>query len=305
MLIIGKMLVFLILMLVGLALAKFKIIDENTGRKLSAIVLYVANPALLLNSSQAAHTIPNSKLLTAALIACVMYAALIALAAFLPKLLRLRRSEACAYTLMTVFSNIGFMGIPLISEIIGSGAVLYASAFIIPFNILIYTYGAAILQRCAPEGEKKRFAVRDILNPGVVSGVAAVALYLLRIRLPEVLTAPLGYLSSLTSPVSMMVIGAALAGVNFRSFLTDGRLIAFSALKLLAVPLLGGLLLKTILGGGDLLGVCIVMLSAPVASMTVMMAQQYGGEYTLLSKGVTLTTLLCVVTIPAVFAVLL
>jgi malate permease and related proteins len=305
MMIFDKMLIFLILMLVGLLLAKLRIIDEQTSRKLSAIVLYVANPALILNSSQTEHTIPDSQLLTALLIAVAMFALLIAAAAILPGIMRLKQNEANAYAMMTVFSNIGFMGIPLISEIIGSAAVLYASVFILLFNILFYTYGVMIQQRGADSASQIRFSFRRFINPGVISSIIAVTFYLLRVRLPDVFTAPLGYLGNLTAPVSMMIIGATLAGVNIRSFFTDGKLLAFSVLKLLVLPILGGLLLKAFIGAGDLLGVCIVMLSTPVGSMTVMLAQQYGGEYTLLSKGVTLTTLLCVATIPIVFAVLL
>lgn len=304
MLIIEKILIFLILMLVGLLLVKVRILDEHTSRKLSAIVLYVANPALILMSSQTEHSISGAQLLTAVLIAAVMYAALIAVAAILPRLLRAERNQANAYTMMTVFSNIGFMGIPLISEIYGSSAVLYVSVFILLFNILIYTYGVMVLRRGTAPDAKERFSLRKFINPGVISGIVAVAFYLLDIRLPEIFTAPLGYLSNLTAPLSMIVIGATLANVAFRSFFTDGRLMVFSAVKLLVLPIIGCFLLKQFIGGGVLLGVCAVMMSTPVASMTVMMAQQYGGEYTLLSKGVALTNILCIATIPIVFALL-
>ncbi|MBN1778090.1 MAG: AEC family transporter [Clostridiales bacterium] len=305
MLILSKMVVFLILMLVGLLLAKVRILDEHTSKKLSAVVLYVSNPALIINSSQTEHVIPGAELLTAVGIAAAMYAVLILVAAVLPKLLRLKRDQAGAYAMMAVFSNIGFLGIPLINEILGSQALLYVSIFIIIFNILIYTYGVVILQRGAAEPSQKRSSLRKLVNPGVISGVIAVAFYLLGVKLPEVVTSPLSYLSDLTAPLGMIIIGAALAHVKLRLFFTDYKLLIFSVIKLLIIPIALCFLLKAFIGGGDLLGVCIVMMSTPVASMTVMMAQQYGGEYTMLSRGVTLTTILCIATIPAVFAVLL
>ena len=285
MLIVEKMLIFLILMLVGLLLTKLRIIDGETGRKLSAIVLYVANPALIINSSQAERVIADADLLTALLIAGAMYVLLLLIAAALPKLLRLHKDEASAYAMMTVFSNIGYMGIPLVAELIGSAAVLYVSVFVLLYNLLIYTYGVMILQRSATPGAPMHFSLRRCINPGVVASLIAVALYLLHIRLPEVLTTPFSYLSNLTAPLGMMIIGITLAGVQFRSFLTDGKLLAFSALKLLVLPILGGLLLKALIGTGDLLGVSIVMMSAPVGSMTVMMAQQYGGDAALAVQG--------------------
>ncbi len=305
MLILEKMIVFLLLMLTGLLLAKARILDDHTSRKLSAIVIYVANPALILQSSQAERLISNAALLTAAGIAAVMYAVLITAAALLPRCMKLSRSQQNAYAMMTVFSNIGYMGIPLIGEIIGKAALLYVAVFIFFFNLLVYTYGVWVLQRGADLAVQKHGMLLKAVNPGVISGLVAIALYLLHVTLPALLLTPITYLSNLTAPVSMMVIGASLAGVKLRSFVTDGKLLAFSALKLLALPILGGLLLKALIGPGDLLGVCIVMLGTPVASMVVMMSQQYGGDTTLLSKGAALTSILCIVTIPIVFAVLL
>lgn len=305
MLIIEKMLVFLILMLIGLLLVKVRILDEKTSRELSALVLYVANPALIINASQTEHIIPGAELLTAVIVAAVMYAVLIAVAAMLPRIMKLKQDQASAYALMTVFSNIGYMGIPLISEILGTQALLYVVVFILLFNILMYTYGVMILQRGTDSASHARSSLRKLINPGVLSGIVAVTFYFLRIQLPEVLSAPLKYLSSLTAPLSMIIIGVALANVKIRSFFTDFKLLGFSAFKLLLLPLLFCYVLKLFIGEGDLLGVCIIMMSTPVASMTVMMAQQYGGEYTLLSKGTMLTTILCIATIPIVFAVLL
>ena len=305
MLIAEKMLIFVILMLVGLLLVKRKIIDERTSRSLSVIVLYVANPALIIMSSQTEHTIPGTQLLTAVLIAAALYAVLIASGTILPKLLRVGQSQESAYTMMTVFSNIGYMGIPLVSEIYGKAALLYVSIFILLYNMLIYTYGVIILQRKANPAARERFSFRKCLNPGVISSIIAVIFYLLKIRIPEILTTPLGYLSNLTAPLGMMIIGVVLADIKIRSFFTEYKLPLFAVIKLLILPIVSCFVLKLMIGTGDLLGVCIVMMATPVGSMTVMMAQQYGGESTLLSKGVAMTTLLCIVTIPIVFAVLL
>ena len=190
MLIIEKMLIFLLLMLVGLLLARIRMLDEKGSRTLSAIVLYVANPALIINASQTEHIIPGGELLWTVAIAAVMFAVLIAVAAVLPKLMRLERDEANAYALMTVFSNIGYMGIPLISEILGEQALLYVAVFIILFNILIYTYGVMVLQRGTVQNVQPQHLLRKLINPGVVSGIIAVAFYLLRVQLPTVIAAP-------------------------------------------------------------------------------------------------------------------
>ena len=305
MLIVEKMLVFLILMMVGLLLVKVRIIDEATSRKLSAIVLYVANPALIINSSQTEHVIPGAQLLTTLLIVMVMFVALVGIAVVLPKLLRVDREQRNAYAVMTVFSNVGFLGIPVVNELLGSQALLYVSVFVLVFNMMIYTYGIMTLQRGTVEASQKVPVWQMIVNPGVLSSIIAVTLYLLNIGLPQVITAPLSYLGNLTAPLSMIIIGAALAHVKIREFFTDWKLLVFSMIKLLALPIAFGFLLKMIIGGGDMLSVCIIMMGVPVGSMTVMLAQEYGGDVPLLSRGVTLTTALCVVTIPLVITLIL
>jgi len=306
MLVIEKMLVLIILMLVGVLLVKIHILDEETSRKLAVIVINVANPALIINSSQTDHSVPGSELLTAVIVAMILYAVLILAAAVLPKIMKLKQEQANAYAIMIVFSNIGYMGIPLVSELLGASAMLYLSVFILFFNILIYTYGIMLLQRgVTASSVQQRFSAKKLFNPGVVASIIAVALYLLRTRLPELITVPLEYLSNLTAPIGMLIIGVALANVKLRELFTDYKLLIFSLVRLLVVPLVSCFILKHFIGGGELLGVCVVMMSTPVGSMTVMMAQQYGGDTELLSKGVTMTTLLCIVTIPLVFAVLL
>jgi len=304
MLIVEKMLVFLLLMMVGWLLVKVKIVDENANQKLTSIVLYVANPALIIMSSQTEHNISNTQLLITLLIATAMFALLIGVAAVQPKVFRLDQSQANAYALMTVFSNIGYMGIPLVSEIIGTSALLYVTVFILLFNILIYTYGIMVLQRGTVQTAGKQSMLGKFANPGVISSIIAVALYLMNIQLPGVLSSLLQHLSNLTAPVSMMLIGAALANVKILSLFTDWKLLVYSAVKMLALPIAVGLLLKQFIGG-DLLSVCIVMISTPAGSMSAMMAQQYGGDTMLISKGVLLTTFLCIATVPIVFAVLL
>jgi malate permease and related proteins len=304
MLIVEKLFVFFLLMLTGLVLMKTGVLDENACKKLSAIVINVANPALILRSALSADKVPPSELLVTAVIAVALFTVLLGVGALLPRLLRVKGQVADAYSLMIIFSNIGFMGLPLISAIFGDSALLYATVFFVPYNLLIYTYGERLIHHPDGKGGRLTASLKKALNPGVIACVAAVTIYLTGVRVPDVIASPVEYLSNLTAPLSMMVIGASLAGVKVKEFFTDGRMLAFSAVKMLALPIALCLLLRLVIGNGVLLGVCVVMTAAPVGSMTAMMAQEFGGEYRLISKGVALTTILSVVTIPIVFAVM-
>ena len=98
----------------------------------------------------------------------------------------------------------------------------------------------------------------------------------------------------------MMVIGASLATIRFKELFTDGKLLIFSGIKLLLIPILGVLLIKQVISNEVILGVCMIMLATPVGSMTAMLAQDTGGDYELATRGVTLTTILSVATVPIV-----
>ena len=98
----------------------------------------------------------------------------------------------------------------------------------------------------------------------------------------------------------MMVIGASMATIDIKKLFTDVKLLLFSALKLIVVPIVGLFILKTFIQSEMILGVCMVMIATPVASMTAMLAQQYDGDYELASRGVALTTILSVITMPLV-----
>ena len=98
----------------------------------------------------------------------------------------------------------------------------------------------------------------------------------------------------------MMVIGDAMSQMNIKELLKDKKLMIFTGIKLLIIPIIGLFIVKQLGLNDMLLGVCLVMLSTPVGSMTAMLAQQYDGNYELASKGVALTTLLSVVSMPIV-----
>ena len=98
----------------------------------------------------------------------------------------------------------------------------------------------------------------------------------------------------------MIIIGDSLAQIPLKQLFADKRLLIFSLLKLIPVPVLGTFAVLALGVSPEVAGVCMIIFAAPVASMTVMLAQEYGGSLELATKGVALTTLLSVATIPLV-----
>lgn len=304
MLLLQQMIVLFILMGVGFLCYKMGMITDAVSKKLSAIVVNIANPALVLTGCMGEGKIEGRELLLTAGLVAAVYIALVILAMLLPALLRVEKKSRGTYQAMTIFSNIGFMGFPVVSALYGSSAVLYASLFTIPYNILIYTFGVSAMAAGEKSDWKESFSFKRIFNVGVIACIITIFVYLLQIPVPEFLKLTVTHLSNLTAPLSMMVIGSSLATINIRKLFTDGRLLLFSALKLLVIPILGMMLIRQFVNDDIICGVCMVMLATPVGSMTAMLAQQYEGDYEMASKGVALTTILSVVTMPVVSMIL-
>lgn len=305
MILLQQMIVLFLIMIVGFVCRRIGIINDEASKCLSGIVVNVANPALILSSTiNKESTIAGKELLLTVVLAIVIYAILLLLAEILPRLLRVSKADFGVYKAMTVFSNIGFMGFPLLVAMYGSESLLYASIFLIPYNVLIYTYGIHAMQLPTKQQTSKeknhRIAWNKIFNIGVIACIVTILLYITKPTVPVFIEDTVTNLSNLTAPLSMLVIGDAMAKMKLKELITDKKLLVFSAVKLLVIPVIGLFVLKMLGLPELLLGVCLVMVATPVGSMTAMLAQQQGGNYELASKGVALTTLLSVLTMPIV-----
>ena len=351
-----QMIVMFLMMAVGYLCYRKQILTEEVSKKVSAIVVNVANPCMILSSALTDQQMQGRELVQTLAIVVMMYVFLLVMAQLLPRILCIQKESRGAYAAMTVFANIGFMGFPVLAAMYGNGALLYGAVFQIPFNILIYTYGVAVLTRkpgaCAktepgvnaevdvkaePNGKtgERQDAqgitaavngmseniengsgqqgklqgtveiVKKIFNIGVIACITAMLLYFLQTPVPSFLQAFITNLGNLTAPLSMMIIGASLAQMPLKELFLDKKLLLFSLVKLLLLPAVWMIMVNRVAEQEILRGVCLVMMATPAGSMTAMLAQQYGGDYETASRGVALTTVLSVITMPLLAAIFL
>lgn len=295
MLLLQQMLVLFIYMMLGFFLARKGVLDERAGKTFSWMVVNVANPALIiLPTINKETTLSPEQIWEALKLAVIMYVALIVIAKVITMFMR-TSMEKNLYQMMMIFNNIAFMGFPIVAAAYGPDALLYSALFTLPFCLLIYTYGIVLI---TANGEKLK--LRSIFNIGVIAVIFALAMLFIKPDMPEfVITATKG-VSNLTGPLSMMVIGISLAGMKLKDVFCDKTLWLFSFVKLLVIPIIGTLIVIRLLDNDLLCHVCMVMLGTPVASMVVMLAQTYDADSELMSRGVALTTILSVITIPMV-----
>lgn len=295
-----QLLILFFFMLLGFGMAKIKILDQHNSGFLSWLIVNVANPALIL-SGGIGNSIDRRELFKVVLVAAGVYLFLIAVSEMAVRLLGVDRKETGICKVLLIFTNMGFMGFPLLDAMYGAEALLYGAVFLLLFNLLIYTYGIFCIAGTAGSPAE---ILKKFVNPGAAAGILAVMLAFFRVELPESVNQTVSMLSNLTAPLSMMVIGASFLEVQWKGFLRDIRLLIFVALRLVIIPVLGMMILRNFVSNQYLQGVCFVTLAAPSGSMAAMLARQYRADYVTASKGIGLTTLLSVITMPLLFWVL-
>lgn len=299
MLLLQQMIVLFIFMGIGLFCGKKGFISDSSAKTLSFIVVNIANPAMILNAGLSDEaSIQGKELAFMFILAIGVFAFLILLGYIIPPILRVPAEDIGPYKVMIIFNNIGFMGFPILQAAYGPQSLLYASLFLFPFNILIYTYGIACMGKNSQE--KESFDLSKAVNVGTIACAVSLIIYIFGIPIPDFLKTTASSLSGLTGPLSMMVIGQSMINMKAKEMFGDIRLFIFSLIKLVAVPVVGIMILKLFITDELILNVCYIMLATPVASMAAMLAQQFDGDYKLASKGVALTTILSVITIPLV-----
>lgn len=134
-----------------------------------------------------------------------------------------------------VFTNCGFMGLPLLDALYGSEGLFLGSAFIMVNNLLLWTYGVGQLSRDVPRAERLR---NTFINPGVISNLIGLFCFLTPFKLPVVPATAVSYLASLNTPIAMIAVGAFLAQCDLRECFRDTQVYFVSALRLLILPLI-------------------------------------------------------------------
>ncbi|SFU44126.1 AEC family transporter [Butyrivibrio sp. M55] len=306
MILMRQMIILFLLMLVGYVCRRIKILTEDSFRPLSVIVTQIANPALILSSgAENALDVSSLELVKTVGFTFLIYGLLLVAGKVILRFIRVENSKRNIYELMLMFSNIGFMGIPLVKMVFGPKEFFYITVFQIPYDILIYTYGVYLLCNvCEDNSLSVKQRIKNLVNPGSVAAIGAMIIYLSSFKLPEIVTEPLGMLGNLAAPLSMMVIGASFCNVDFKSIISDYKLVLFSLLKLIVMPMILMILIAQFGVSKEMLHVCLIVFATPVGSMVVMFAQQFGTGREIAGKCVAFTTLLSVATIPLLQVVL-
>ncbi len=293
--------VLILFIMIGMGAAcKFARLMNDEGVKgITNLELSVVTPCLLIMSFQREYGADQLKTIGLSAAIAVAFHALSILLAHL--LIHDRdASRQAVLRFSTVFTNAGFMSLPLQYALLGADGVFCGAVVVGFFQVLVWTYGVWLMG-----GTSSDFSLHHILlNPGVCGIAGALLLFVCRIRLPHVVAQPLNYMAALNTPVAMVIIGYHLASSRFGAALRDPKAILAMALRLVVSPAIT-LAALWLLGLRDhtIFVATVVAASAPVAAITTMFAVRYDHKPQLSVELVSISTLLSVVTMPFIVGV--
>ena len=294
-----QMVMIFILILTGFVLYKKKIISDGASKDLSALVVNVCSPGLIIVSMfNDLSQIPRENVIFVGIIGVIFYLLLIFFGYFLVWVLKVPGNLKNAYVLMTVFGNTGFIGIPVALAIIGPESMVYVIVFNFLFNLSIFTVGIMLLKKDTP-GKKQSW--KDYLSPGLIACIAAFGIYWFQIQLPEEIETLAGYYGNACTLLSMIVIGISLAGMKAKDTLKNKRLLAFVFIRFIVFPILLALALRPVLSDLLIRAVVVLMAALPVGNFSAMLCEQYGRDPKPIAEGIVVTTILSVFTITLTF----
>lgn len=291
-----------VLVAVGAIADKTGIYTEKVAKSCTDLLFYIITPAVIIESFYSLEY--NAETAKSLFIAMGCGFALHVVSACISSLVfnKCDIEQGCIYKYSCAYGNCGYMALPLANAVLGDEGVFYCSAVIISFQVFSFTHGIYTITK-GKQGEKVKFdAKKLILNPGVISVIIGLPIFLLSVKLPEIVSSPINYIASLNTPVAMLIFGTYIANTDFRSIFKNWRIFAVALVKLIILPILLLSAFRLVGITGPLLVALSISAGAPPANNTVMFAAKYDRNTGLASQTVAVVSFISIITLPIMIA---
>ena len=292
-----QVLVLFVLIGVGFLCGKKGILTDHSSKHITDIVLYIVTPCVMVSAFQRNFSM---ELVGNIIIGVIFSAVIIAISILIAKITFHDKNKVdnSVYKFATIFSNCGFMSLPLQKAILGDDGWFYGSIFIAVFNIFLWTYGLVMMS-----GDKKQLSLKKLaLNPGIVGVVIALILFVSGIELPYIVAKPIEYLSDLNTPLPMLVVGFYLSQANLKKAFTGAKIYLTLAVRLIIIPLIAVAAMTVLKIDSAITVSFTIACAAPTAATTTMFSAKFNRNVELSVSLVASTTIVSIITLPAVVA---
>ncbi len=308
---INQLIELFIIICIGYLMFRINILNETVNRHINALIVNVTMPCMILcavlNIDSSAR--PSASTVSALFAVSIGYFIVMPVLAFIlvkimRKTMRIKENRQGAYMFMLIFSNVGFMGIPLLRAAFGAQAeiaVFFAAVLNIFFNLSVFTYGVLLIGY----GDEKKTSIhlKSLLSPGILSALLGLLVYITNFHFPPALEAvnhTVETVGDLTPPLAMLLVGSTLASMPFGDVFNEWRVYVFSVIKQILLPILLYPLYRLLISDDLLFNVMFIEFLMPVANIALILCTQYNLDKKFASKVIFITTILSLVTIPLV-----
>lgn len=290
-----QVVILLILILIGVVLAKGKVLTESGVKSMTDLVLYTVTPCVIIKSFIRDYDPATlKKLLISFLIALLAHIAFILLAHLIIHDKDKTKERVLRYG--TVFSNCGFMSIPLQQALFKDEGVFYATSYIAMFQLFIWSYGIIVMS-----GDKKYLSPKKlVLSPGLIGLAIGLIVFLFSVPIPKIIFEPISYMASLNTPLPMIIIGFHLANSNVLVGIKNPKCLLAISLRLVVLPVIALVVMYLCSIRGVMLVSSVISCCAPVAAITTMFSAKFGQDTSLSVNFVSLSTVLSLITMPLI-----
>lgn len=298
----GQITLMFLLMMIGFCVNKLKFFHTITANDLTRILLTIIGPSLIITAFENPFSLSRARLLFIGSIALIVtYVVNILISKYLFRNTHdFNLKRIVKYS--SVYSNVGFLGIPLSSSLFGSIGVFFAVISMAIFNIFNWSHGVSLFKIDTSKNVGE--TVRNILlNPNIIAILIGLTLFLTGIKLPVIFDQALTYVGNANTPLSMIIVGNSLGNLNINRQMINLPLIKALLLRNLFFPIISiGMLLGFGIKG-TAFSVLLLMSACPVASLGVLFTLQAKGNTDPAVTLMGLSTMFSLVSIPLVFTI--
>ena len=297
-----NMVEFVLVVVVGYVAGKLEFLDDRTSGKLIGLLMNFTLPAMLVASVEGLDPdMLGNLLVPACALGALEFFLLVATSGALARIIPMKPEDRIIHTFMGTALNSGFLGLPIIKAIFGDQAVVLASMFNTVTGLLVFSIGFAMLDQATADTPKRgiRIPWNTLLSPATLGSLVAIAIFLLQIPLPEVVSGTCSMLGGVTSPVAMLVVGQIMSQMRLSEIVREWRVYPFILVRQLVVPALLFLALRALVPSELLVGIFVVVFAMPAGSMSPSYVRNAGLDFELAAKVTILTTIAAFAAIPA------
>ena len=292
--------VIAVLVAIGFFSGKRGIVNSVSSKSISTLIMDICNPALMLTSVLSGNIrADHTELLTAGAVAVIFYAVLVLIGFVLPPLLRVENDKRRFYNMMCVYTNVGFIGIPVAHAILPPDGMLCVLVCNVMYSLLFYTHGVAVLS-----GNKEKIRPSQILSPGTITAVISILIVWFQISLPEMVNETIAYVGNATVFLSMLLLGVSIARTGLSDGIKNIRIWLFILVRMIALPALLAIILRALQLDPVLIAGMCLMATMPVGNLPLIQAEKTGEDTSILSRGIAITTIMSMATITVFMSIL-